>query len=90
MSDKPLIFTEQEQINLRDLENSGNELVQFKNIVLKGSYPGQDSSSVFRLVNFLESLIQQTSKQINLIKDAASARANAPAVVESSEQPKDQ
>lgn len=83
-SERPVTFTEQEQLNLRNLESSGNELLNFKNTVLKGSFPGELSPGVLGLVNFLESLIQQAIGQINSIKESATKRSNSPKVEESS------
>lgn len=78
MSDKPIIFSEQEQITIRNLENSGNELNTYKSLLLKSTFKGEDSPAVIGLVNFLDSLLNQTSTQLNNIKQAATLRSQQP------------
>lgn len=74
MADKPITFTEQEQLQLNELEKSNQELSNYKIVVLKGSFPGEHSPVVFQLVNFFESLLKQVSQRANEIKEGAAKR----------------
>lgn len=78
MSEKPITFSEQEQISIRNLENSGNELTAYKNLLLKSSFKGEDAPSVIGLVNFLDSLLNQTANQLKSITQTASLRTQQP------------
>lgn len=72
----PIIYNEQEQKLLADLERNAQGFVRFKEAVLRGLHIGQDSRTVADLVQFLHELSQQAASQIQSIQQGALARAN--------------
>jgi len=75
MADQPLIFTEQEQLQIQQLEGQANGFNNFKNLVSRSLYAGQDAALAAQLIQFLTEMTQQSAKQLEAIKLTAQARA---------------
>jgi hypothetical protein len=77
MADQPVIFTEQEQLQLQQLEGQANGFNNFKNLVSRSLYAGQDATLAAQLIQFLTEMTQQSSKQLEEIRSNAVARTAA-------------
>ena len=76
MSDnKPVTFTEDEQLKLQELELQAKEYANWRNSVARSLHSGQDSPLIARLIQFLEHMAIQASKQIDEIRTAAQSRS---------------
>jgi len=78
MSEQPVIYNEQEQKQLQQLDAQVQGFANFKNATLRSLHSGQDAKIVADLVQFLHEIGSQAVKQAETIKAAAEARANAP------------
>lgn len=76
MSDiKPVTFTEAEQLKLVELEQQAQEYTTWRNCVSRSLHAGQDGASVTRLIQFLQHMAVQASKQIEEVRTSAQARS---------------
>lgn len=76
MSDiKPITFTDAEQLKLQELEAQAQEYANWRNSVARSLYAGQDSQLVARLIQFLQHMAVQASKQIEEIRKTAEGRS---------------
>lgn len=76
MADNKLItFTEEEQLKLGELEIQANEYVSWRNCVSRSLHAGQDGAAVSRLLQFLQHMAANASKQIEDIRTAAQSRS---------------
>jgi len=72
----PVTFTEQEQLDLRNL-NSNLELFSLlRSLLSQGQFPGNVSVALVRCQQLAESLVANTQKQIEEIEKAASSRSS--------------
>jgi hypothetical protein len=75
----PVIFTQEEQVELRNL-NSNLELFNLlKSLLTQGQFPGSAAVALIRCQQFAENIIQQTSKQLQEVEQKASSRSEKPA-----------
>lgn len=84
MSEKPITFTEEEQIKLRELEDQAQGFANWRNVVLRSLYAGQDATSVANLGQFLQNLALQSAQQIEEIKKQAQVRGTVSEVKQES------
>lgn len=76
MSDNKLItFTEEEQLKLGELEVQAQEYVTWRNCVSRSLHAGQDGASIARLLQFLQHMAVNASKQIDEVRASAQARS---------------
>jgi len=73
-SDKPVIFNEQEQLQLQNLQKQGEDFTAWKTAMTRSLHSGQDSILVANLIQFLQNLIQQVAQQIELVTANAKRR----------------
>lgn len=79
MSDRPITFTEQEQLKLQELERQAQGFANFKNAVTRSMHSGQDSSLIAQLLQFLHDMAVQSANQIDDLRKTAQQRSNKPA-----------
>ena len=76
MSDnKPITFTDAEQLKLQELEAQAQEYTTWRNCVARSLHAGQDGASVARLIQFLQNMAIQASKLIDEVRNTAQARS---------------
>lgn len=75
---RPLTFTEEEQLLLGELDTQVQEYTNWRNSVSRCLHAGQDSALISRLIKFLEHMAIQAAKQIDDVKAKAEARAKEP------------
>lgn len=74
MSEKPLIFNEQEQLQLQQLQTQGADYSAWGHAISRSLHSGQDSLLVSGLLQFLNSLISQANKQVEQLTVNAKQR----------------
>lgn len=74
MIDSPIILTEQEQLQIQELDNQIRLFSEFKNTTLRCLCSGADSITIARLIQFLDQMIAQSSNNSNQIKTNAKSR----------------
>lgn len=74
----PITFTEQEQIDLRQLEQNLELFGLLKGLLTQGTFPGSASVALIRCQQLAENLIANTAKQAEEVRKAATERSAAP------------
>jgi len=73
----PIIFNEDEQIKLVELEKQCQEFANWRNATARSLHSGQDAALVGRLLQFLQHMTAQTAKQIEDIRLGAEKRSKS-------------
>ena len=76
--DKPVIFNEQEQLQLQNLQKQCEDFTTWKNVLNRSLYCGLDTILVANLLQFLQNLVQQCGQQIELVTNNAKKRNATP------------
>jgi len=74
---KPILFTEAEQLKLQELQANAEGFNNFQLAVSRSLHSGQDTALIANLITFLKQMSAQSSQQIEQIKTDAQARSNA-------------
>ena len=74
MADKPVIFNEQEQLELQQLQQQNDSFNAWGAAISRSLHCGQDSVLVANLLNFLKNLVDQNNKNIEAFKTGAQKR----------------
>jgi len=74
MSDSQLTFTPEEQIKLTELDRQVQAFSNFRTVVARSLYCGQDAPVAQQLLQFLQEITAQSSKQIEEVKTLANQR----------------
>jgi hypothetical protein len=74
MSETPITFTTEEQVKLTELDRQVQAFSNFRTLVARSLYIGQDALIVQQLLHFLQEITGQSSKQIEEVKTLASQR----------------
>lgn len=72
----PVTFTEQEQLDLRNLNSNLELFSMLRGLLIQGQFPGSASVALVRCQQLAENLISNTQKQIEDIQKSASSRSN--------------
>lgn len=70
----PITFTEQEQVDLRNLNGNLELFSLLRGLLTQGQFPGAASVALIRCQQFTESLINNTQQQIDDLQKAAASR----------------
>ena len=71
----PITFTQEEQLDLQRLEQNLELFNALKALLTQGTYPGNASIALVRCQQFSDTLLTNTTKQIEDIKKAATERS---------------
>lgn len=74
MADKPIIFNEQEQLRLQELQGQNEAFNAWGQAISRSLHSGQDAVLVANLINFLKNLIDQNNKNAEEVKSGAQKR----------------
>lgn len=78
MSNSPVVYSSEQQLQLQELEKQINGFNSFKAAVGRGLFSGQDSILAANLIGFLDNLSSQSMKQVKQIQDDAKAKSEQP------------
>lgn len=70
-----IIYNEQEQKQLQELQKNAEGFANFRNLVARSLYSGQDSVLAAQLLQFLTQMAQDSAKGIEQINATAEARS---------------
>jgi hypothetical protein len=71
----PITFTEQEQVDLRNLNGNLELFSLLKSLLTQGLFPGNASVALIRCQQLADSLISNTQKQLEEVQKNASSRS---------------
>lgn len=71
----PVTFTEQEQVDLRNLNGNLELFSLLKSLLTQGLFPGNASVALIRCQQLADSLIANTQKQLDDLQKNAASRA---------------
>jgi len=74
MADQPLTFTSEEQVKLSELDRQVQAFSNFRVVVARSLCSGQDAPVIQQLLQFLQEITVQSSKQMEEVKTVASQR----------------
>jgi len=74
MSETPITFTAEESVKLSELDRQVQAFSNFRIVVARSLYCGQDAPVVQQLLQFLQEITAQSSKQIEEVKTLANQR----------------
>jgi len=74
MSSSEITYTPEEQVKLNEFDRQVQAFNNFRMVVARSLYQGQDAPSVQQLLQFLHEIASQASKQMEEIKVLASQR----------------
>lgn len=81
-SEKPVTFTEQEQLQLNSLDANARILQNINALLNVGTFPGDKASALLEGQRFIQGVLQNTLKQADQVKQSAQERASAPVAAE--------
>lgn len=71
----PVTFTEQEQVDLRNLNGNLELFSLLRGLLAQGLFPGNASVALIRCQQLADSLISNTQKQLDDLQKNAASRA---------------
>lgn len=73
-TEKPLIFNEQEQLQLQELQSQNESFNAWGSAISRSLHSGQDTVLVANLLQFLKNLVNQNIKNIDSVSSSAKKR----------------
>lgn len=71
----PVTFTQEEQVELRNLNSNLELFNMLKTLLSEGQFPGKASVALVRCQQFAETIVAQTAKQIEEVQKKAASRS---------------
>ena len=81
-----IIYNEQEQKQLQELQKNAEGFANFRNLVARSLYSGQDAMLAAQLLQFLGQMATDAAKQIEQINATADQRTKTTSSKESKEE----